>query len=90
MRGAGADGPEVAMKPGNAGGAKGPDILAPGRGQPAMGGAATRGKAYGIPKQLVWEAYCCLSRNLLTTVSRSSTGVRGTDLGIGRRSRNRS
>lgn len=45
------------MKPGNAGGAKGPDTLAPGRGQPAMGGAAVRGKAYEIPKQLVWEAY---------------------------------
>lgn len=29
MRGAGADGLEVAMKPGNAGGAKGPDIPAP-------------------------------------------------------------
>ena len=57
MRGAGADGPEVAMKPGNAGGAKGPDILASGHGQPAMGGAAARGKAYVIPKQLVWEAY---------------------------------
>lgn len=57
MRGAGADGPEVAMKPGNAGGAKGPDILAPGRGQPEMGGTATRGKAHEIPKQLVWEAY---------------------------------
>ena len=39
MRGAGADGPVVAMKPGNAGGAKGPDDLAEGMGQPAMGGA---------------------------------------------------
>jgi len=57
MRGAGADGLEVAMKPGNAGGAKGPDIPASGHGQPAMGGAAARGKAYDIPKQLVWEAY---------------------------------
>jgi RNA-directed DNA polymerase len=45
------------MKPGNAGGAKGPDIPAPGHGQPAMGGTAARGKAYEIPKQLVWEAY---------------------------------
>ena len=38
MRGEGADGPVVAMKPGNAGGAKGPDFLAE-DGQPAMGGA---------------------------------------------------
>ena len=45
MRGAGADGLVVAMKPGNAGGAKGPDTSAAGRGQPAMGGAAVRGKA---------------------------------------------
>ena len=57
MRGAVADGLEVAMKPGNAGGAKGPDTPAPGGGQPEKGGAATRGKAYEIPKQLVWEAY---------------------------------
>jgi len=55
MRGAGTDGPVGAMKPGNAGGAKGPDTLAPGRGQPAMEGAAVRGKAYDIPKRLVWE-----------------------------------
>jgi hypothetical protein len=46
MRGTGTDGLVGAMKPGNAGGAKGPDTLAPGRGQPAMGGAAVRGKAY--------------------------------------------
>jgi hypothetical protein len=39
MRGEGADGLVVAMKPGNAGGAKGPDSLAEGTGQPAMGGA---------------------------------------------------
>jgi hypothetical protein len=38
MRGEGADGLVVAMKPGNAGGAKGPDSLAEGVGQPAMGG----------------------------------------------------
>jgi hypothetical protein len=48
MRGAGADGLEVAMKPGNAGGAKGPDIPAPGHGQPARGGAVARGKAYAV------------------------------------------
>ena len=45
MRGAGADGLVVAMKPGNAGGATGPDIPAPGQGQPARGGAVARGKA---------------------------------------------
>lgn len=39
MRGEGADGPVVVMKPGNAGGAKGPSSLAAGVGQPAMGGA---------------------------------------------------
>jgi RNA-directed DNA polymerase len=57
MRGAGADGLEVAMKPGNAGGAKGPDIPAMGGCQPKKGGAVSHGKAYVIPKQLVWEAY---------------------------------
>jgi hypothetical protein len=39
MRGEGADGPVVAMKPGNAGGAKEPADSADGRGQPARGGA---------------------------------------------------
>jgi hypothetical protein len=39
MRGEGADGLVVAMKPGNAGGAKEPDDRAKGAGQPAMGGA---------------------------------------------------
>jgi len=39
MRDEGADGPVVAMKPGNAGGAKGPDTLAADMGQPVMGGA---------------------------------------------------
>ncbi len=39
MRGEGTDGLVVAVKPGNAGGAKGPDDLAEGAGQPAMGGA---------------------------------------------------
>jgi hypothetical protein len=38
-RGTGADGLGVAMKPGNAGRAKGPDDLAEEAGQPAMGGA---------------------------------------------------
>jgi hypothetical protein len=38
MRGEGADGLVVAMKPGNAGGAKEPTFLADGIGQPAMGG----------------------------------------------------
>ena len=46
MRVAGTDGLVVAMKPGNAGGAKGPDTPAAGRGQPVMGGgAAVRGTA---------------------------------------------
>jgi len=39
MRGEGADGLVVAMKPGNAGGAREPDDLAEGMGQPEMGGA---------------------------------------------------
>jgi hypothetical protein len=39
MRGEGADGLVVALMPGNAGGARGPDSLANGAGQPAMGGA---------------------------------------------------
>lgn len=74
MRGAGTDGLEVAMKPGNAGGAKGPDIPAPGHGQPAMGGALARGKAYVIPKQLVWEAYQRVKAN------RGAAGVDGQSL----------
>jgi hypothetical protein len=39
MRGEGTDGPVVAMKPGNAGRAKGSDSPAEGVGQPARGGA---------------------------------------------------
>jgi hypothetical protein len=39
MRGAGTDRPVVAMKPGNAGGAKGPDSPAEDAGQPVRGGA---------------------------------------------------
>ena len=39
MRGEGTDGLVVAKKPGNAGGAREPDDLAEGMGQPAMGGA---------------------------------------------------
>jgi hypothetical protein len=39
MRGEGADGPVVAMKPGNTGGARGPDNRAEGSGQPERGGA---------------------------------------------------
>jgi hypothetical protein len=39
MRGAGTDGFVIAMKPGKAGGAKGPDTPAEGTGQPARGGA---------------------------------------------------
>jgi group II intron reverse transcriptase/maturase len=62
------------MKPGNAGGAKRPDILAAGSGQPATGGAAVRGKAYDIPKQLVWEAYQRVKAN------RGAAGVDGQSL----------
>jgi len=39
MRGEGTDEPVVAMKPGNAGGARGLDSPAEDVGQPAMGGA---------------------------------------------------
>ena len=39
MRSAGADGFAVVMKPGNAGGAKGPDTPAEEIGQPETGGA---------------------------------------------------
>ncbi len=39
MRGGGTDGLVVAMKPGNAGGAKGPGDQAEDVGQPARGGA---------------------------------------------------
>ena len=39
MRGEGADGLVVVMKPGNAGGAKGPGFPGKDTGQPAMGGA---------------------------------------------------
>src|SRR5713226_8436626 len=55
-----ADGPVVAMKPGNAGGAKG-------TGHPGLGGgqllvqeealARPRPKPFAISKQVVWEAY---------------------------------
>src|SRR5512147_1863313 len=74
MRGTGTDGLVGAMRPGNAGGAKGPDTLAPGRDQPAMGGATARGKAYVIPKQLVWEAYQRVKAN------RGAAGVDGQSL----------
>ncbi len=40
MRGEGTDGLVVALTPGNAGGARGPDSLAEDAGQPAMGGAS--------------------------------------------------
>ena len=47
MRGEGADGPVVALNPGNAGEAKGPGDLAEGGGQPAMGGARARSNSSG-------------------------------------------
>jgi len=62
------------MKPGNAGGAKGPGTPAPGRSQPEMGGTASRGKAYEIPKQLVWDAYQRVKTN------RGAAGVDGQSL----------
>lgn len=74
MRGEGTDGSVGAVRPGNAGGAKGPDTSAPGRGQPAMGGTAARGKAYDIPKQLVYEAYQRVKAN------RGAAGVDGQSL----------
>ncbi len=46
MRGKGADGLVVVMKPGNAGGAKRPDESAADMGQPNMGGAGVRGEAF--------------------------------------------
>ena len=45
MRGEGTDGLVVAMKPGNAGGAKGSGDLVDGPGQPVMGGTRARSKA---------------------------------------------
>jgi len=52
----GADGLVVVMKPGNAGGAKGPGTLAPVCGQPAMGGATQRGIAAGAVN--AWQPEC--------------------------------
>ncbi len=74
MRGQGTDGPVLASKPANAGGAKGPDSPADGAGQPAMGGAGAKGKPYAIPKQLVWEAYLRVKAN------RGAAGVDGESL----------
>lgn len=74
MRGTGTDGPVVAMNPGNAGGAKGPDTLASGTDQPATGGSSARGKAWDIPKQLVWDAYKRVKAN------RGAAGIDGQTL----------
>ena len=57
MRGTGADGSVLAMRPGNAGGAKGPDSPAKEGGQPEMEGPLSEVKPFKIPKRLVWEAY---------------------------------
>ena len=48
----------VAMKPGNAGGAKGPNRPASVTGQPRKGEEPfTAAKPYLISKRLVWDAY---------------------------------
>ena len=74
MRGAGTDGLVVAMKPGNAGGAKGPDTPAEDVGQPRGEEPVSEAKPYDIPKQLVWEAYQRVKAN------RGAAGVDGISL----------
>ena len=63
MRHGGADGLVVAMNSGNAEGAKGPDSLADGRGQPFREEPMPKAKPYEIPKQLVMHAYKRVKRN---------------------------
>ena len=74
MRGEGADGPVVAMKPGNAGGAKGPagpaEVAVNPQGEEPMPEA----KPYDIPKQLVWDAFQRVKAN------RGAAGVDGETL----------
>ena len=71
MRDAGADQLVVAMKPGNAGGAKGLNCPAKSEGQPETGGAHDEAKPYSISKQAVWKAYKRVKAN------RGSAGVDG-------------
>ena len=74
MRDAGADQLVVAMKPGNAGGAKGLNRPAESEGQPKREEPRTKAKPYCISKQSVWEAYKRVKRN------RGSAGVDGASL----------
>ncbi len=74
MRGGGTDRPAVATKPVNAGGAKGPDGLALGSGQPTRDEPMPKAKPYVIPKRLVWDAYQRVKGN------RGAAGVDGESL----------
>ena len=74
MQDAGADQLVVAMKPGNAGGAKGLNHPAESEGQPKWEEPKTKAKPYSISKQVVWEAYKQVKRN------RGSAGVDGESL----------
>lgn len=74
MRSEGADGPVVAPNPGNAGGAKGPDSLADGTGQPMREEPMASAKPFEIPKRLVVRAYQRVKAN------RGAAGVDGESL----------
>ena len=63
MRGEGTDGLVVAMKPGNAGGATGPNFLADGTANQRWEEPVPEAKPYVIPKQLVWDAYRRVKEN---------------------------
>jgi hypothetical protein len=56
MRGEGADGPVIAMKPGNAGGAKGSDNRARAAANPKGEEPMAEAQPYDVPKQVVWDA----------------------------------